>query len=249
MRIPSGLALVLLASACAKSSQENSILQAEDLSAGPLPFDPSEIVDQGSFTDNATIDSATIASFLQQTPYKVGSFLETYESNGVRANDAMVAAGKRYGINPLVFLVRAQMEQGLVGEQSYPLPASRVEFVFGCGCAAPSDCDPALAGFDKQVGCLAQALKQSMDEITANGQTGGGWAPQKTSSTLDGVQVTPRDASTAALYQYTPRVAKNAGGGNWLFWNIWQNYATALGYSGPPGQPGPPGVDGGPIGP
>ena len=51
-------------------------------------------------------------------------------------------------------------------------------------------------------------------------------------TTLDGARVTPADASTAALYQYTPSVNAGRPGGTWLFWNLWQKYAAALGYKG-----------------
>jgi hypothetical protein len=53
------------------------------------------------------------------------------------------------------------------------------------------------------------------------------------------VSVTPADASTAALYEYTPVVAVGQAGGNWLFWNLWQAYAAAINYSPPPGFTGP----------
>jgi hypothetical protein len=55
------------------------------------------------------------------------------------------------------------------------------------------------------------------------------------STTLDGVAVTPKDDSTAALYQYTPVVAQNQAGGNWLFWNLWRKYASFAGYGGAKG--------------
>ncbi|MGH7285854.1 MAG: hypothetical protein ACRELY_30415, partial [Polyangiaceae bacterium] len=73
-------------------------------------------------------------------------------------------------------------------------------------------------------------------EIATNGATSGWWAPGQMSTTVDGQSVTPADASTAALYQYDPRVGTNETG-NWLFWNIWQEYALFLSYDGPIGNP------------
>jgi hypothetical protein len=124
-----------------------------------------------------------------------------------------------------------------VGEQFYPSPAARVEYVFGCGCSAPARCDPALAGFDVQLECLARTLRTSLDEITTDGQTAGGWGPGKTTTTLDEQQVTPANAATAVLYQYSPKVGAGSSG-NWLFWNIFQNYAFFLDYAGPVGGGG-----------
>jgi hypothetical protein len=215
---------------------EPTHLQSEDLQSSG-GFDKNEIVDLPSFTDKTTIALADIQRILLHTPYGRASFLSTYSSNGVRADDAVIAASQKYGINPIVFLVRAEMDQGLLGEQFYPAPPSRVEYVFGCGCSAPGSCDPALAGFDVQVDCFGHALKTSLDEVAANGATAGGFGPMKTAKTLDGDAVTPADASTAALYQYTPIVGKGSSG-NWLFWNIWQEYAGALVYV-PPTMMGP----------
>ncbi len=121
----------------------------------------------------------------------------------------------------------------------YPLPGSRVEFAFGCGCSAPGSCDTAYAGFDVQVDCLGAALRDSLDQVANNGATAGGWAPGATGVTRDAVRVTPHDDSTAALYQYTPVVAVGMPGGNWLFWNLWQKFAATIGYSPPAGPVGP----------
>jgi hypothetical protein len=219
---------VSFSNGCAKSTSEHTFLQAEDLqTADGVQFDPNEIVDVGSFTDAITLDATSVQRFLAHTPYNRPSFLETYQSSGVRASDAILAAAQKYKLNPLVFLVRAEMDQGLIGEQFYPQPPTRVEYAFGCGCPGVGACEPRLAGFDVQVDCLARQLRASLDAIAANGATAGGWAPNKTSTTIDGVNVTPADASTAALYQYTPKVSKGSSG-NWLFWNVWQNYAAAM---------------------
>jgi hypothetical protein len=220
--------------ACAKSVPEQTFLQADDLASGGEPFDKNEIVDTGSFTDARGLDVTEIQQFFEQTPYKRASFLATYQSNGVRAADAIVAASMKYQINPLVFLVRAEIAEGLIGEQFYPAPPSRVEYVFGCGCSGAGPCEAELAGFDLQVDCLGRALRASLDEIAQNGQTAGGWGPNVTSSTVDGEKVTPRDEATAALYQYEPKVGTGSGG-NWLFFNVWQNYAGFVSYTGPIG--------------
>jgi hypothetical protein len=231
---------LVVAAGCAKAAPEQTVLQAEDLSATTgTKFDKNEIADLGSFTDTLGLDADAVQAFLHQTPYKRATFLETYQSNGIRAVDALIAVGNKYRLNPLVFLVRLEMAQGLVGENFYPLPPSRVEYVFQCGCVKPDQCDPLLAGLDKQLDCLGRALRTSLDEIKANGVTAGGWGPSKASVSLDGQTVTPADESTAALYQYMPVVGTGKSG-NWLFWNIWQKYATALDYEPPiDGQNGP----------
>jgi len=225
--------LVVVASSCAKAPAESTILQASDLTPASGSFSPDEIVPVASFTDYATLAEAAIQQLLEQTPYGGSSFLSTYSSDGIRADDAIMAAAVEYGLNPIVFLVRAEMDGGLIGLDVYPSNPSRVEYVFGCGCAdGAGDCDPSLAGFDVQVDCFASALRESLDAVAASGHTDGGWGPGIAMTTLDGFRLTPADASTAALYQYTPAVDQGAAGGNWLFWNLWQKYASALGYKG-----------------
>jgi hypothetical protein len=174
-----------------------------------------------------------VQSFLHQNPYGTTSFLSTYQSSGIFASDAIAAAAERYRINPIVFLVQAEASGGLIGAQTYPLPSQDVEYVFGCGCTSPTTCDPTFAGFDKQVDCLGSQLRLSLDEIASTGATAGGWAPGRPGVTIDGVSVTPFDASTAALYQYDPVVGQGQTG-NWLVWNLWQLYTTFLTYIPPP---------------
>src|SRR5439155_5197510 len=144
----------------------------------------------------------------------------------------------KYQINPIAFLVCAQIFQGLVGTQFYSTPPARVEYVFGCGCSGgTSKCDPAFAGFDKQVDCLGSSLRGFIEEILAQGVTARGWGPNRTQRTSDGQEVTPADGGTATIYAYTPYVGTNKAGGTWLFWNIWQNYSAFTGYAGSIGPP------------
>ncbi len=223
-------------SGCAKAAEEKTVLQADDLAADEgTKFDRNKIVDSASFTDTLGIDADLVKRFLQHTPYKRPSFLGTYQSNGIRAVDAIMRSSTKYRINPLVFLVRLEMAQGLVGEQFSPFPPARVEYVFGCGCTNANVCQPSLAGLDKQLDCLGRALRTSLDEIKATGATAGGWGPGRSAVTADGQKVIPADDSTATLYQYMPLVGFGKSG-NWLFWNIWQKYAQELEYQ-PTGGP------------
>jgi hypothetical protein len=224
--------------ACSKKSGEGSDLASQDLVSFGGQFDPDEILAPGPMQDATALDADAIQSFLQQTPYGGASFLSAYSSNGVPAAQAIATAAQRYAIDPIVLLVRAEMDGGLVAAGTYPSPSSRVEFAFGCGCSGPGDCDPTYQGFDVQVACLASALRDDLDQVAANGTTAGGWGPNATSTTIDGVAVTPDDDSTAALYQYTPFVLVGQPGGNWLFWNLWNVFASSLGYaSGDGGTP------------
>jgi hypothetical protein len=228
------LLIVFVVLACAKAPPDSGI-DALDLAPADVPFDPGSIVDTASFTDAQNFSTANeIQQFLQKTPYNHASFLTTYVSGGIRASEAIALASERYQINPLVFLVRAEVDGGLIAASTYPLPPAKVEYVFGCGCpGGGAPCDPALGGFDKQVDCLGRALRASLSLACGpSGATPGGWAVGKTSTTIDGVNVTPSSEATAALYQYTPVVAQGAAGGSWMFFNVWQLYSIQVGYTG-----------------
>jgi hypothetical protein len=209
---------------------------------GGLPFDPNMLIDQtASLTDPTALSlGSSVQTFLLQTPYGGESFLATYASNGVSAATAMNNAAATYQLNPLLFLVRAEVDQALISQSTYPAPAARVEFAFGCGCdVTPSPtnpnpkCDPALAGFDKQVDCLARTMRSYLDGVCGTAQTtAGGWAMGVAKTSLDGIAITPYNEGTAALYQYAPLVLQNKQGGNWLFWNVYQMFASYIAYPG-----------------
>jgi hypothetical protein len=209
--------VVVLSAACAKTV-DSGVLQDADLAppegaTEPLPFDKNTLVDSAAFTDVEGLDVTIIQAFLHRTSYDRPSFLETYESNGVRASDAIARAARAYRINPLAFLVAAEVAQGLLGDVNYPFPPERVEYVFKCGCAQDQSCLPELAGFDRQVDCLGRRFRVA----------------------LDAQKVTPTTEATAAIYDYTPRVDEGGGSGSFVFWNVWNLYASTTNYEGPLG--------------
>lgn len=229
------VALAALGPACSKD-KSSGLLQDADLKppeGSEAKFDKNNLVDPASFADVESLDVQLVQKFLHRTPYDRSSFLETYQSNGLRASDAIMKAARTYRINPLVFLVYAEAAQGLLGEANYPFPPERVEYVFRCGCLQGDNCLPQLAGFDRQLDCLGRRLRKSLDDIAASGATASGWGPDRPGTTLDGQKVTPANDATAALYDYTPRVAPGGGAGTWLFWNVWNVYSVGIGYASP----------------
>lgn len=224
------LVLVVALMACGPSA-DGGVLRPQDtkLQDG-VTFDPTLLMTDSSFVDVTPADVASILQFLQKTPYDQPSFLATYASNGVTAPLAIVRSARKYRINPIVFLAHAERAQGLIGSKAYPFPSTRVEFVFGCGCNAPGQCDLAVSGFDKQVDCLGRALRTNLDQLAANGATDGGWAIGTATKTIDGALVTPQTNATAALYQYLPLVSANK-----TYFTIFQLYANALSYFDPGG--------------
>jgi hypothetical protein len=229
------LSLALGPTACAKS-KDLGFLQGKDLEVSAdqkAPFDRNAVLETPALTDIDGLDAVLVQKFLHRTPYDRPSFLETYQSNGVRAGDAIANAARTYRINPLVILVEAQVSQGLIGAREYPFPPERVEYVFRCGCLDGGSCLPELAGFDRQVECLARQLRVALDQIDASDATVAGWGKDKTSITLDNLKVTPTTEGTAVVYDHRPRVAQGEGGGTWLFWNLWNAYARSIDYVAP----------------
>ena len=230
-------ALLVFGAACG-STEDKGVLQDLDLKTPEdlqVPFDRNNIVESAAFTDGDQLDGLQVQRFLARTPYERRSFLETYQSNGVRASDAIARAARTYRINPLVFLVEAQASEGLIGEPEYPFPPERVEYVFRCGCLQGDNCLAGLAGFDRQVDCLGRKLRVALDQIETDDITASGWGKDKTSATLDNRKVTPSNEATAAIYDHRPRVAEGAPGGSWVFWNLWALYAKTIAYAGPIG--------------
>lgn len=224
------LGLAALALAGCKEDDDASVLDPSDLSAySARSFSPNVIVADGALGEEGA-DVETVQAFLESVgnPYGRTSFLATYQSHGLRASDAVVIAARRWRLNPLVFLVHAQAAQGLLGQEAYPFPPARVEYVFDCGCSAPSVCDVALAGFDRQVDCLGRDLRAALDAIGDGGVTVSGFGPGISTLTLDAVLVQPSNPDTAALYEHTPTVANGKPGGTWLLWNLWNRYSDAF---------------------
>src|SRR2546423_637920 len=102
-----------LASSC-KSKSSSGVLRDEDTQKPEgvdTAFDRNTILDNASFADVEGLDVVVVRKFLHKTPYDSTSFLETYQSNGVQAADAIARSARTYRINPLVFLVFAEMMQ------------------------------------------------------------------------------------------------------------------------------------------
>jgi hypothetical protein len=190
----------------------------------PDGFTRNNIVSDAIFT-NEDLTGDMVQGFLENAPYFGGirSWLADVEVDGVRASDALVAAAKAEGINPLMLLSRLQVEKGVVSKTVRPSQHS-IDYTMGCGCHDNQACNTAFKGFDKQMACAANTLRKHFDASTANT---GEWRKDRGTKTLDPITVTPANHATASLYSYTPWVLQGAGG-NWLVWNVTKKYANAF---------------------
>ena len=237
-----GLSVPVLAALAACSSGDlapATVLDPTDISvdtSDEFVFDATtSLVAPADFTDPAAVrEISAVQRFFERTPYNKRSFLATYSSNGVTAAGAVLSAALKYGINPIVLLTRLQMVQGLVSADVYPDDSARVEYAFQCGCDGVGSCLPELAGLDRQLECVSARLASYLQQIADSGETTfGGWGPDVTALTLDGVQVTPADRSSAALYQFDPVYGeRDKLGGAWVFYRIYLKYSRAFSYSG-----------------
>ncbi len=189
-----------------------------DFSGVPAVFDHNAVVDNTVFTTQA-VDAAGIQAFLEKTPYGNRSWLADYQLNGVRFADRLVEIAVARGIDPVMLLVRLQVEESLVSKPTAP-SSSKLVKAMGCGCPDGGGCSASYAGFDAQLQCAADVYKKWFDASSAGT---GQWRTGHARASLDSVTVTPRYDATAAIYAYTPWVLPGRGGA-WLTWNVTRRY-------------------------
>ena len=196
-------------------------------------FDRNRVVEDDFFVDAAAVDAAAVQAFLEHTPYGKPCFLAKETLGSTTPAEAIVDAAKEHGVNPILLLARMQVEKGLVSKSSRP-SQSAVDFAFGCGCPDGKACGEAFRGFDKQIDCAAETMREHFDAAQAGS---GLWNVARPKKSLDGLTVTPANAATASLYAYTPWVLPGKGG-NWLVWNVTGRFVAHLQSVGAIADPG-----------
>lgn len=189
-----------------------------DFSGVPATFDHNAVVDNAVFTTQA-VDSNAIQAFLESSPYQNRSWLADYTLDGKRFADRVVEIAAADNIDPVMLLVRLQVESSVVGKTVVPSSAT-LAHAMGCGCPDGAACSHALSGFENQLQCAADTYKEWFD-ASAGGT--GEYRTGHATKTLDGVSVTPRYDGTAAIYSYTPWVLVGRGGA-WLTWNVTRRF-------------------------
>ena len=190
-------------------------------------FNPDYLVADDLFVDARYLTVEQLQDFLEDTPYGRRSFLADYSEAGVSTSEHLVKAAETYRINPLVLLVKLQVEASLVYAES---PPSRfhMDHAMGCGCPdGDPTCRYAPKGLFLQIDCAARLFREYMDQLDADGHTLTGWGPGIEKLTSERQAITPRTKATAALYTYTPWVLRGQGG-NWLYWNVSRRFSSLL---------------------
>jgi hypothetical protein len=150
----------------------------------------------------------------------------------ISAAQAIVNAARKQGqrVNPKLLLVQLQKEKSLISQTEWP-GASLLNDAFGC--------DTLLyPNFGKQLNCGAKTMAQHFNSaptmpfffslvfLPTDFLRHWVYQPQAGISEPRPVAFTLSTKATYALYRYTPWVAATqGGGGNYLFEQIWKQYA------------------------
>jgi len=241
MSLPTLVTIALLAgtAACAAGPGASSDSEPSDFdptdwtsngkadSAVPSVFDRNNLMSDAMFTATGAVDADAIQALLESSPYGTRSWLADVTVGGQRFSDALVGAATGQGLDPIVLLVRAQVESSLVSATTRP-STTRLNAALGCGCPDNSGCSNADAGVGTQLVCASGVFASKLAE-SEDGT--GQWRRGHARQTSDGAWVTPSTNATAALYAYTPWVLQGSGG-NWLAWNVTRKFLKAFDQAG-----------------
>ncbi|OGY94643.1 MAG: hypothetical protein A2406_02340 [Candidatus Komeilibacteria bacterium RIFOXYC1_FULL_37_11] len=139
-------------------------------------------------------------------------------------------AAQEAKINPQFLITMLQKEMSLITDKAPT--ENQQKYAMGYDCPDRSGCAFKTSGFANQVRATAQQFAWDLGKDEETGKYriyGYSWSPGKTSCaddynsflpcTSDGIEVTPENRITAAMYRYTPHVV-----GNMNFKRIWNKY-------------------------
>lgn len=194
-------------------------------------FKAGSIIDDEVFTNKSTMNTSQIQSFLnakvpvcdtwhapgygQNPPF---TCLKDYSENGRSAAQIIYDTAQQYRINPQVFIVLLQKEQGLVTD-TWPLD-KQYRSATGYGCPDTAPCDSQYYGLTNQLNWSGKMFRSIMDN-SPNWYTpyvvGNNYVRWSPNSSCGGTNVNIENRATQALYNYTPyqpnQAALNAGYG------------------------------------
>ncbi|NLO90694.1 MAG: hypothetical protein GX410_01710 [Elusimicrobia bacterium] len=147
------------------------------------------------------------------------SFLANFKVGGRPFHELLRTVCLEHNVNPKLLLVSLQREQSLITRPVAPMEAV-LNRAMGFGCTDGGDM-PQFYGLERQLRKAAQYYRLFFDR----------WMPGKPMRIDDGAdKVTPANAFTSSLYEYTPWAGDIQRGGNvppfggkltWLIWCRW----------------------------
>jgi peptidoglycan hydrolase CwlO-like protein len=173
--------------------------------APPVGFDPNTLISDAAYLDAGSMSVDAIQGFLNNQPGSLKSYSGPDHSGNTRTAAQMIAeASVAYGVSPKVILATMQKEQSLLTQRATQYA---LDWAMGCG-KTDSVTYQQYKGFGNQVWGGASKLISNRSF----------WHPG-ISLSIDGTAVYPTNASTHALYRYTPHF-----GGATSFWRIYWRY-------------------------
>lgn len=175
-------------------------------------FDPDYLISDTEMNDYNSMNMDDIKNFLDSAPGTLKDYITIdTESKFKTATQTFYEVGQKWLINPKYLLVLVQKEMSLLTDKSPK--QTQYDWATGYGCFDGQKCNERWRGFYKQVNSAAAQTRYYVDNIEKFN-----YQPNKT-YIIDGQSVTPKNAATAGLYNYTPHIH-----GNKLFWNLWNKY-------------------------
>ena len=239
LRLTAAAAATAALMACASAEDDGSLVDHDedsdfvevggvadgkaDVAGIPTAFDRHLVLSDELYRTTDAVDAAGLQTFFEDTPYHTRSWLADAEFDGHSAAELLVQVAHEHEVNPLLLLVRMQVEQALVSKTVRPSQA-RIDAALGCGCPDGRGCSASYRGFGRQLTCAAETMNRWY-QASIDGT--GPWRMGRARNTLDPRSVTPRSHATASMYAYTPWVLVGRGG-NWLTWNVLRRYAVSL---------------------
>ncbi|NMM92925.1 hemagglutinin [Bifidobacterium oedipodis] len=193
-------------------------------------FNPGNIISDGQFFNGSAMSQAEVQAFLQSQGGALASMTfdtsdESGESlcqdytgaKGESAAAIITKAGQACGVSQKVLLTVLQKEQHLVAATN---PSDfQIKSAMGLNCPDDADCDPAYAGFFRQVYGAAKRYRYYAANEDRYGYHAGAlnYIQYHPNEACGGSEVYIENKATALLYIYTPYqpnlAALAAGGG------------------------------------
>lgn len=172
-------------------------------------FQKDYLISDNTLTNTGTMSVAEIQKFLES---KNSVLAKPYR--GSTPAQMIYDGCKKHGINPQVILTRLQCEQGLISKTS--ATQHQLDWAIGVGAYDSGNWNQKFKGLDKQIEYAAQTYRRHYDAAKAKLDKG-----EKVTMTIDGQQVTVKNAATYSFYKYCPHFQ-----GNKLFFDVWRGYRS-----------------------
>lgn len=215
------------------------MLMNQPIPSQAFEFHKNFILSDHEFRDAGALTLNGIKNFLKEK----GSFLQDYITTDVSGESASAAkiiydTAQTYDLNPKMLLVMAEKESSAITRSTATSAAT--DWTLGYAvCDGCSKSDPNVqkyAGLAKQFDAAGNRIANSyLADLKDHGYTISGWGPGISKTTIDGLEVTPSNDATAALYTYNPCVGAYGGGDpnygcNSLFAKLYYAWFPALKY-------------------